>query len=520
MTIAAAAAVVATAGAITVAPMSAQKDAASVVSQAVRLVDSSLLNVPINLFYDLVNIPYFENEALGFLSRSLFNSGPWMVVSPTNLWGVDPGDPSHFMSVVNFLMPNPYLSGMFGWDQDPSLGMVNDPAHELDFTAGFGQQLWGLVATQLSINGACEAMECLPLTPTSPITGMTSIDQMIWSVLVWTGQQKFPLIDDWFKVDPTNGFTFDSNYPGYTDPSGSASGLFGFPGTHYVDGVGNVQPFADSTFHPDFFAPLQNYWDHLMGDPATDGVFGSGIYLPSIEDFFRNLQSLAAASVIAFDPFTAGSPFCPLDCSYLPSWLDYPGIVKAIDAMWPGNQMIETWIQGYDKFIELGGNTLTDETPNLPTWDMIENSMRILQQSNWSFGNPSPPDEYSPSWWPNINELAPQFEQFWTQIGTALGIPNFPGEAEGFFGLGDFLPYLHEIESWFGLGPLADAGSLAAVDPTGGVDLSTLLTDMFGASGGVDLSGLLTDAFTDPTAFWAGLDGMWADLFNPANFAI
>src|ERR1700733_1480958 len=42
---------------------------------------------------------------------SLFTSGPWFVVSNTNLWGVDPGDPSHFMSVTIFLVPFEGLSG-------------------------------------------------------------------------------------------------------------------------------------------------------------------------------------------------------------------------------------------------------------------------------------------------------------------------------------------------------------------------------------------------------------------------
>jgi hypothetical protein len=42
---------------------------------------------------------------------SLFNSGPWFVVSNTNLWGVDPGDPSHFMSVTIFLVAFEGLSG-------------------------------------------------------------------------------------------------------------------------------------------------------------------------------------------------------------------------------------------------------------------------------------------------------------------------------------------------------------------------------------------------------------------------
>ena len=83
---------------------------------------ASLLNVPVNLIIDIVNIPYNEVEALNYGARSLLFSGPWFVVSPTNIWGVDPGDPAHFMAVVNLLVPFPALSGM-GLDQSDPNGL-------------------------------------------------------------------------------------------------------------------------------------------------------------------------------------------------------------------------------------------------------------------------------------------------------------------------------------------------------------------------------------------------------------
>ena len=87
-----------------------------------QLVDSSIFNIPFNLFQEIVDIPNSEVDAMTYAAQSLFNSGPWFVVSNTNLWGVDPGDPSHFISVTNFLVPFEGLSG------------INAP--ETDFAAG------------------------------------------------------------------------------------------------------------------------------------------------------------------------------------------------------------------------------------------------------------------------------------------------------------------------------------------------------------------------------------------------
>lgn len=417
------------------------------VSPAMRLVaDDSLLNVPLNLFYDSANIPYYETQAVGFAAEALFFSGPWMVVSPTNLWGIDPGDPGHYMAVVNFLLPNPALSGM-------------DSSH-YDFNAGFGQQLWGLVAAELPVSAECAALSCTPMVPTSPITGMTGIDQEIWSVLIWTGQEHLPILASWFKVpfsDITggNGYTFGPDYPGYADPSGPAFSMYGdaFEGTHEVDGQ-NLMPFAGLTYQLDPLAPLDNFWNQLIAPPSNDGVLGTGVLLPSLTDLGRNLQALAAATVMAFDPVTPGSPFCPLDCSYLPASLNYPALVKDIGALWPNNPIIDTWL-----------THLQDGTANVPTEQEIETSIRILQQGPWDFGNPSPPNAWSPSWWPEINDLSPAFHQFWTDYGVLVDIPNVPYHGTGDFGLAEFLPALHQVESWFGLGPLASSAAAEAVDP-------------------------------------------------------
>src|SRR6201999_728835 len=117
-------------------------------SMDTRLVDSSVFNIPFNLFQDIVNVPYNEIGALDTLANSFFFTGNWFVVSATNLWGVDPGDPSHFMSITDLLLPFPELSGM--------------GAPATDFDAGLGQQIWGLAAAELPVNAACDAASCVP----------------------------------------------------------------------------------------------------------------------------------------------------------------------------------------------------------------------------------------------------------------------------------------------------------------------------------------------------------------------
>ena len=50
-----------------------------------QLIDSSIVNIPFNLFQEIVNIPNSEINAVTYAAESLFNSGPWFVVSSTNL---------------------------------------------------------------------------------------------------------------------------------------------------------------------------------------------------------------------------------------------------------------------------------------------------------------------------------------------------------------------------------------------------------------------------------------------------
>jgi hypothetical protein len=350
---------------------------------------SSPLNIPVNLLIDLINIPHNEVRALDYAARAFLFSGPWFVVGPTNVWGVDAGDPPKFMSVVNMLVPFPALSGI---DLD-----------EFDQT-GLGQQSWFFVATQLPTSEYCDDEGCRPTVPTAPITGIAVIDSTIWSVAILTGQVKFPLFDNWFKVpisDLTSGYTFGPDYPGRVNPAGLIYPGLGFAGTTVDPVTGeHIVPWDGMTFTLDPSKPFANYFDHLMADPSTNPI-----QLPDLEQFGRALQSLAAAMVVAFDPFTPGSFFCPGDCSYLPAALDYPGIVRMIGDVWPGNPVIDEWLHAYE-----------NGTANVPTEEQIELAIKLKEGHFWTFGNEPLPDDWSRTGF-NPSSLAPGFHALWTALG-------------------------------------------------------------------------------------------------------
>ena len=150
----------------------------------------------------------------------------------------------------------------------------------------------------------------MPTVPTSPITGITAVDYLLWNVAILSGLVKFPLFNNFFKVplsDLTSGYTFGPDYPGYADPAGPVYPGIGLQGyDRWTRTANTYMPWADTTFTLDLSKPFQNYFDHLMADPSTNPI-----QLPDLVQLGRALQTFAAGMVIAFDPITPGSAFCP-----------------------------------------------------------------------------------------------------------------------------------------------------------------------------------------------------------------
>lgn len=424
---------------------------------AVRLTgDGSLLNVPLNLFQALVNIPYNEVKALEVMAQSLLITGPWFVGSPTNVWGEDPGDPGHFQSLIDMFIPFPELSGM---------------GHEGDYNyPGLGEQIAMLAAAEIPADPSCQSFACIPMVPTSPITGLTWVDQLLWTGLVGTLVQKLPVLDNWFQVPFSamtgpDGYTFNvvvqdaqGNWqinPGLVDsgPVATQSGYtFLWPGTHaptaediaeaakhgleFAPGT-QLMPWAGETFHWDVGAPFQNFFNSLMA-PVDPQQYLDGFHLVDPTEFLRALQAVTAGSFLDFNPFVYGSPLCPGPCTLPDGSQTYEGFIKVISAMWPGNKYLDQWMS----MNAANDNQLGFKSPQAET---IADYLTWLWRNQTSFfdfnnGKPGPEGNQFPS-----TPVPPG-----SGAGGSYGdVPTAPGGAPtGSVINTDYLPTLDQVNGW------------------------------------------------------------------------
>ena len=180
-----AAAALAAVSAVVVAPVVARQLPLAVRSMETKLIDADVSNIPVNLFDDLLNIPYNEIQGIDVFSDSLFFSGDWWVPNATNLWGTDPGDLGHYMGLLDMALPfAPQISGL---DQ-PEI----DPTADADGTAGLAQQIALLAAAELPVSGSCDAETCYPMTPPNVITGSTAFDRDIGFFQALDGHGHYP----------------------------------------------------------------------------------------------------------------------------------------------------------------------------------------------------------------------------------------------------------------------------------------------------------------------------------------
>ena len=457
-----------------------------------RLADAgSVLNVPFNLFQDIVNVPYNEVEAIQQFGNSLLFSSTWLTASATNLWGEDPGDPGHFMSLVDMLVPFPQISG-FG---QPEI----DPTADAAGTAGLGQQISLMLDAEVPVSASSAADWSTPLVPPTPITGLSGLDRAIWWNAELLGIQKYPLFTNWFQVpmsDLQNGYQF----PTVVDPSagvgpnGSVPGDYGFLGTHPemgnigygVNDVGqtlnangnpvNLMPWSNLEFKYDPAYPFQNFWDSLQQTPNLNGF-----EFPSLEEIGRALQSLAAGSVVAFDPVVPGdTTLCSADACGLNGLLGVESTVKAISDLWPGNTSIDNWLSLV--------NTPSDGPFGLPNLFGSANGPTQAdlnyvylygtgQQQWWDFGNPSPADPpgnvYTPISFPISQPM-----QNLIDFMQASGIQNFFHEVANYFG---YTPVDYPALGTDPAYPATAAADIASAMATGGTtpdSVTQLLADV------------------------------------------
>jgi hypothetical protein len=484
-----------------------------------RLVDYT--DVPINLFDDVVNIPFNEIQGIDVFSNSLLFSGDWWVPSATNIWGTDPGDVGHYMGLVDMALPfAPQISGL----NQPEI----DPTADANGTAGFAQQIALLAAAELPTSSSCDAQTCAPLTPPEVITGNTGYDRDIGFLEALAGNaqnstgQPFDLFSNWLQVplsSLTNGFTFTpANDPGLIDPSPDlgpnapgVTGSLGFDGTTGVNGTGtgDYMPWAGDTFKLNLFGPFENFYNSLFIAP-TGGIGGTGIEIPTSTSILDAFQNFTAGSIVAFDPYVAGSPACPGVCD-LPAGESQLSLLQAVAAWDPTNTSLSAYVTEFAANME-----------NNATQPEINDAVALLQTGTYNF---------SPT------ELA--------QVDTALGNinPELPAlfTNDGIITDPNYLAYVTDpsdpslvnssgqlIGEYGGYNPNLVGTDLVTlfqdslthpVDPTLSADLTTLANDFTFPGNAANLAALLAGdpvaasaAATDPTGLTADFSSLLASL--------
>jgi hypothetical protein len=497
-------AMLAATGAIAVAPFTSRPAHTLVVSAETRLVDAedSFLNIPANLFYDIVNIPANEVQGLDTAADSLFFNDNIFVVAAANIFGVDPGDPGHVAAIDSLIAPFPEF--------DDGLG-------------GLDYQLTGLLASELPISASCAVTTCYPIVPPDVITGITGIDRDIGFGKALFDPD-FGLFRNFFAAPITgpdsllSGYTFDPSADGSIDPAGPVYSGFGFengdpnfflggtvdpvtgapaydPATGLFDPDATEVPWAGHTYTFDLLQPFENFYNSLLETPSTDGLFGTGIESLTFNDFFSALQADAAAFVVTFNPFEPGSPLCPGDCEAFgstgPLGITLP-IVQDINSLTPGgNPIINEWLTAV-----AGGYA------NIPTQTDIDYTKALLETGTFTL-TPEAEDSVIAS----LSEINPGLPNLVVNAGiltdpgylaVSPGVVADPPVAE-FGGLDPnlILPDLLQIfggsSATVDFDQIFDPGAAAAaLDPTAlSMDLSTL----FGANLAPDLTSLATSLF-------------------------
>jgi hypothetical protein len=365
-----AAAALAAVGAVVVTPVVAREVPLAVRQMEAKLVDVGIDNIPVNLFDDILNIPYNELEGGGLatVANSMLFTGTWWVPSSTNLWGIDPGDPTHVASFDNFLPFTAFTEGFTN-----SAGV---------YEPGLNYEFAGFLAAELPVSSSCDAVSCYPMTPPDVITGSTQFDRDIGFFDALMGKATdahgapFGLFSNFFQVpiqDLINGYTFGSNDPGIVNPGGPVAPTdgWGTSGNPFEGGTGpgDTMPWDGVDYHLNLLQPFQTLYDSLLQTPATDGVGGTGVEVPSLEGVMHTFENLEAGYIIDFDPYTAGSPACPAACD-IPSEFQIPSLVADIAKMDPTNTTLADWV---------AQDAINPALVNEPTADEINASTALLQ---------------------------------------------------------------------------------------------------------------------------------------------
>ena len=451
-----------------------------------------IANIPMNLFNDILNIPYNELEGggLGSVANSFLFTGTWWVPSSTNLWGIDPGDPTHIALIDNFIPSSAFTEGF------TNAQGVYEPGLNYEFA--------GLLAAELPVSSSCDAISCAPMTPPEVLTGNTGYDRDIGFFAALTGHATDAngdpngLFTNFFQVplqNLFNGYLFQANPAGGTsgeptydtgiiNPGGPVNDAWahllgwGSSGNPFEGGTGagDTMPWDGVNFQLNLLQPFQTLYDSLTQDPTA----ATGVQDLTAAGVMHTFENLEAGFIIDFDPFTAGSPACPAECD-IAAGMQIPALVADIAKMDPSNTVLSTWVTDYAQ-----SPTLVNE----PTVDQINNSIALLQTGSYNF-SPEQLAEVDAA----LGRINPALPELYTNAGIItdphylayVSDPTTTTPLEGLYG--GYNPWLDGADF---LKVIEAAGS-NPVDPTLSADLQLLLSD-FTFPG-------------DPAALQAVLDG-------------
>ena len=241
------------------------------------------------------------------------------------------------------------------------------------------------------------------------------------------------------------------------------TGSLGFDGTTGVDGtgVGQYMPWAGDTFKLNLFGPLENYLN-----APTGGIDGTGIEYPRRPSLSSRSRTFMAGSVVAFDPFVAGSPACPALCD-IPAGTTQLDLLKDVLALHPNNASLAAYV----------GDFANQNNATIPE---INDAVALLQTGSYNF-SPADLAEVDKA----LANINPELPALYTNEGiltdpnyltylsdpTAAGITNSSGQLVGEYGGYNYMLVGEDLLKFF------QASFDGHTDPTLMADLQTLATD-------------------------------------------
>ena len=283
---------------IAVTPVVAPPDLHRLTSMAVRLVDAdSILNIPYNIFADIVNIPYTESLALQEYAYAL---GPADSIGGVEGWippgTADAGIATNFDGVQgvgdyyavggtgSWWMES--MGNTWGWDNGnwPQVDALLHFVLPLQWTEGLANSVQSVGQSSL-IDGSvvnCE-FQC------SDVAGylggwLTHLGDAFNSPYPTT-------ITDTIPVDGAGSGTFPNGVPN--------PGPLGFE--HTAIWSGQPMELDGHAFNP-LLAPFEAIWQNAIEAPSQNPI-----ELPNIGDVFHSVAQLGQDIFNDFDPFIQGS---------------------------------------------------------------------------------------------------------------------------------------------------------------------------------------------------------------------